>query len=979
MMQQFRRASGGHIDRGTKLRFRFDGRDLEGHPGDTLASALLANGVRLVGRSFKYHRPRGVFTAGPEEPNALVELRSGSRREPNTRATTIELFDGLEATSQNRYPSLRFDIGALNSLFAPVMAAGFYYKTFMWPAAFWEKLYEPLIRRSAGLGRASAVADPDQYEAAHAHCDVLVVGSGAAGLAAARAAGASGARVILCEQDFAFGGGLLVDPAHAAWLEETVAALRAMPEMVLMARTNVFGCYDHNVVGAIERVADHLPAPPPHTPRQRYWTIRARSIVFATGAHERLIAFPGNDRPGVMLAGAAQTYAARFGVLPGRRTLLFANNDLAYDSLFALQDSGMAIAGAVDPRAESAGAAAARERGIAVWLNSEICDTHGGKELHAAEIRQRGGGPVTFVAADLLCISGGINPAVHLTNQGLTPLLWDERLATWVPGKPVLPQHSAGAAAGHTGIAAAAADGACSGAAAAADAGFTATEEIPIPQGASRDAATLPFWEVKAPGKKFVDIQDDVTVDDIRLAHREGYRHIEHAKRYTTHTMGTDQGKTGGLVGAAVLAEARGERVQDVGMPTFRPFTSPVALGAIAGPHIGLDFAPIRRTALHAWHTRRGVVFMETGEWLRPAYYPIGSDADAWASVLREGRAVRKAVGICDVSTLGKIEVQGHDAAILLDRLYANTFSTLPIGRARYGIMLREDGIVFDDGTTTRLADDHFFMTTTTANAAAVLAHMEFHLQTCWPELDVQLASVTDQWASMSIAGPKARDALLGCVSGLDLSNDAFPFMAVADAEVAGHPVRVFRISFSGELAYEIATPAGCAEAVWNAVLQAGEKFGITPYGVEALGLLRIEKGHVAGPELNGQTTADDLGLGRMLKKRGDYIGRALKDRTGLTDPTRPHLVGIKPVRPEQMLRAGAHLVEPGSTASLGWVTSVTRSVELESWIGLAMLRDAGERKGTRMHAASPLVNEIAEVEIVSPHFIDPENLRVRA
>jgi sarcosine oxidase subunit alpha len=487
------------------------------------------------------------------------------------------------------------------------------------------------------------------------------------------------------------------------------------------------------------------------------------------------------------------------------------------------------------------------------------------------------------------------------------------------------------------------------------------------------------LWEVKAPGKKFVDIQDDVTADDIRLAHREGYRHIEHAKRYTTHTMGTDQGKTGGLVGAAVLAEARGETVQQVGMPTFRPFVTPVALGAIAGPHVGRDFEPIRYSPLHAWHVRRGAEFMDAGQWLRPAYYPAPGDADAWESVLREARAVRRAVGICDVSTLGKIDVQGRDAVILLDRLYANTFSNLPVGRARYGLMLREDGIVFDDGTTSRLADDHFFMTTTTANAGPVLAHMEFHLQTCWPDLDVQLALVTDQWASMSIAGPKTRETLLGCVRGLDLSNEAFPFMAVGDAEVAGCPVRVFRISFSGEMAYEIATPSGYAETVWNAVLKAGDAFGISPYGVEALSLLRIEKGHVAGAELNGQTTAADLGLARMLKRRGDFIGRALKDRPGLTDPDRPHLVGLRPVQRDQQLRAGAHLVQPGSTDSQGWITSVTRAVELDGWIGLAMLRDAARRIGTRMHAAFPLHNEIVEVEVVSPHFVDPENVRVRA
>jgi sarcosine oxidase subunit alpha len=466
-----------------------------------------------------------------------------------------------------------------------------------------------------------------------------------------------------------------------------------------------------------------------------------------------------------------------------------------------------------------------------------------------------------------------------------------------------------------------------------------------------------------------------VTAEDIRLACREGYRHIEHAKRYTTHTMGTEQGKTGGLVGAAVLAEARGERVQDVGLPTFRPFTSPVTWGAIVGARVGQHFAPVRQTPMHGWHVQRGAEFVDAGQWLRPGLYPKPSDADAWATVLREARAVREAVGICDVSTLGKIDLQGPDAAVFLDRVYANTFSTLPVGRARYGLMLREDGIVFDDGTASRLAADHFFMTTTTANAGPVMAHLEFHLQTCWPELDVQIASVTDSWASMSIAGPRAREVLQAVVRGLDLSNQAFPFMAVGDGEVASCPVRVFRISFSGELAYEIATPWGYGLRVWEAVMQAGAAFGIEPYGMEALGLLRIEKGHVAGPELNGQTTAADLGLGRMLKKRGDFIGRALAQRPGLTDPDRPRLVGVKLAQGAE-LRAGAQLVEAGSTTSLGWITSVTRSVELGCWIGLALLRGGTER--TRLNAAFPLKNETVVVDIVSPHFVDPENVRVR-
>ncbi len=496
----------------------------------------------------------------------------------------------------------------------------------------------------------------------HAHCDVLVVGSGAAGLAAARVAGAAGARVILCEQDFLPGGGLLAERPHELWREQTLAALAAMPDVKLLLRTTAFGYYDHNVLGAVERVADHLPEPPPHTPRQRYWTIRARSVVLATGAHERFIAFPGNDRPGVMLAGAAQIYAARFGVRAGRRALLFANNDAAYDSLFALQEAGLEIAGVIDARNDGAAASAARERGITVWADSEVIGTAGRLALHGVRIRRRDGGE-TSVAADLLCVSGGLNPAVHLASQSGTPLSWDDRLASFVPGPPVQAQHSAGAAGGITGIAAAAVDGARAGAAAAHQAGFVADNSIELPTGDSPDATVFPIWQVKARGKAFVDIQDDVTADDIRLAYREGYRHIEHAKRYTTHTMGTEQGKTGGLVGAAVLAEARGERVQDVGLPTFRPFVTPVTWGAIAGARVGQEAAPVRLTSLHDWHVRRGAEFVDTGQWLRPGLYPKPEDADAWATVLREARAVRRAVGICDVSTLGKIDVQGSDAA----------------------------------------------------------------------------------------------------------------------------------------------------------------------------------------------------------------------------------------------------------------------------------------------------------------------------
>jgi methylglutamate dehydrogenase subunit C len=975
-----RLASGGRIDRSKRLRFRFDGLSYWGYPGDTLASALLANDIKLVGRSFKYHRPRGIFSAGPEEPNALVELRQGARREPNTRATVVELYPELWAESQNRFPSLRFDLMSLNGLAAPFLSAGFYYKTFMWPQKFWEKVYEPIIRRAAGLGRGPTEPDPDHYEAAHLHCDILVVGSGAAGLAAARAAGSTGARVVLAEQDFELGGGLLREPAHEVFRTSCLAALAGMPEVRLMPRTTVFGAYDHGVFGAVERLADHLAEPAPHIARQRYWTIRAKHVVLATGAFERFIAFPNNDLPGVMLAGSAATYATRFGVLPGQAAVLFANHDAAYADAFALQDAGALVRAIIDPRADSSTQQEARARGITVRSGSEIVGAIGASG-GVSGVRTRAQGSVGWdntYACDLLMVAGGWNPAVHLASQNGTPLLWHHPQASFVPGIPKAHEKHAGSLTGTQGIGPCAAEGFAAGHAAATACGFAAPAAFALPEAPALDATVQPLWEVRAPGKAFVDIQDDVTPDDMRLAHQEGFTHIEHAKRYTTHAMGTDQGKTGGLVGAAILAEARGEPISTVGLSRFRPYATPVTWGAIAGEHVGKHFAPTRRTALHAWHEANGAVFMEAGPWLRPAYYPAKQDADAWASVIREARVARSQVAVCDVSTLGKIAVSGPDAAKFLDLLYANTFSTLPVGRARYGLMLREDGHVFDDGTTSRTGEHEYFVTTTTANAVAVMAHMEFHHQTAWPELDVSYVSVTDQWAAMSICGPRARDVVAAVVD-LDVSNQAFPFMGVADCRAAGAPGKLFRISFSGELAYEIAVPAGYAEHVWKAVMAAGAPHGIIPYGVEALGLMRIEKGHVAGSELNGNTTAHDLGLGRMLKKNGDFIGRVLAGRPGMTDPARPCLVGLRPVNRKTKLYGGMHLVEKyRGTESLGWVTAVTRGVEVEGWLGLAMLKHGKDRIGQVLHATSPVHGVEFKVEICSPHFVDPENLRVR-
>ena len=911
MSGPFRLDRGGRIDRSQRLGFRFDGRAYHGHPGDTLASALLASGVRLFGRSFKYHRPRGVVTAGPEEPCALVELRTGARREANVPATTVELFEGLEARSQNRWPSLRVDMGAVNGLLAPFIPAGFYYKTFMWPGRWWESVYEPAIRRAAGLGRAAGEADPDRYETVHASCDLLVVGAGDDGLAAASAGAKAGRRVILVERDFDAGGALLADPAREMERQERLARLAGESEVRILTRTTAFGIYDHGVVGAVERVSDHLAEPPRGAVRQRQWVIRAGEVVEASGAVERLIAFPGNDRPGVMLAGAAEAYAVRFGVAAGRRAAFLVNNDEAYRSIYALAERGIAVALVVDMRGEGEAARIAERAGLPVRVGAEVARAIGAP-LRGIEVRDVGRGRAERVACDLLCVSGGWSPlGVPGGTRGLGPM----------------------------------------------------------------EAADL---VVEAPGKAFVDLQNDVTADDLRLAEREGYGHVEHSKRYTTHGMGTDQGKIGGAAGAAVLARARGVAAAAVGRVTARPFASPVAWGALAGAEVGAHFRPKRRLPLHDWHERNGAVFVKIGLWLRPLVYSKAGDT-SWGPVLEEARSVRGSVGLTDVSSLGKIDVQGADAATFLDRVYANTFSTLPVGKARYGLMLREDGMAFDDGTTSRLGETHFFVTTTTANAGAVLEHLEFHRDTAWPDLDVRLTNVSDQWAQLAVAGPKARAVLTGLVDR-DLSDAAFPFMAAGEAGIAGVAGRIFRISFSGELAYEVSVPSASAEAVWEAILSAGAPHGIRPYGLDALNLMRIEKGHVAGSELNGQTTAGDLDLGRVCKKSGDFVGRVLAGRPGLTDPDRLALVGVRVVDAGEALRAGAHLVAgPSSRESLGYVTAACPRTEGEGFVGLALMRGGAKRTGERLHATDPVRGRACDVEIVSPHFVDPGNERVRS
>ncbi len=988
--QPNRLAQGGVIDRTKKIRFSFDGQKFTGHDGDTLASALLANGVRLVGRSFKYHRPRGILSAGSEEPNALVELRSGARREPNTRATTIELYDGLDAASQNRWPSLKFDVLAANQLFSPIFGAGFYYKTFMWPASFWEKVYEPAIRRAAGLGRGAGLPDPDHYDKVNAFCDVLVIGAGPAGLAAALTAARSGCRVILAEEDFRLGGRLLaeryeIDGAPALdWVKAAEAELESLPDCRILRRTTVQGVYDGGTYAAIERVNDHVAVPPAHQPRQRLWRIVAKRAVLAAGAIERGIVFGDNDRPGIMLAGAVRAYVNRYGVTPGKRAVIFADNDDAFRTAADLADAGVAVAALIDARkAPSAAAQHIAEGAGARYLSGAAIErVGGGRGVNAVEIRDAAG-KAEQVDCDLVAMSGGWNPSVHLTTHLNGKPQWNEGLSALVPGSLPPGMSVAGAAAGSFGLASCLAEGLAAGAAAAAECGFAASAGK-TPAASDDSGAASPVWLIdKSRGKAFVDFQNDVTVSDVKLAAREGFRIPEHLKRYTTLGMATDQGKTGNANGAAVLAAVTGRYIGAVGTTTFRPPFTPVAISAFAGHHRGPDFRPARLASSHAYAEEQGAMFVETGPWLRALYYPKRGE-DPQDAVNREVANVRERVGVCDVSTLGKIDVQGKDAGRFLDRVYANTFSTLPVGKARYGLMLREDGFVLDDGTTARLAEDHYFMTTTTANAVKVMQHLEFCQQGLWPELDVQTVSVTEQWAQFAVAGPRARDVIQAIVdSAYDLANEAFPYLACGDVTVCGGtPGRLFRLSFSGELAYEIAVPARFGDSLARAIVEAGAAFGIAPYGTEALGVLRIEKGHPAGGELNGQTTAHDLGFGKMLSAKKDFIGRFMAAREALTDPARPRLVGLRPLDRADLIRAGAHLIpkdaELVAKNDQGYVTSIAYSPSLGHWLGLGLLARGPERHGEIVRAFDPVRNGDVLVEVRPPCFIDQDGERLR-
>ncbi|SEK68128.1 sarcosine oxidase subunit alpha [Roseovarius nanhaiticus] len=982
-MSQVNRIKGGLIDRSKPLNFTFNGKSMQGHAGDTLASALLANGQVLVGRSFKYHRPRGILTAGSEEPNALVHLRSGAAQEPNTRATVAELFDGLTATSQNHRGPLEFDLMAVTDLMSPFLSAGFYYKTFMWPAALWEKLYEPAIRHSAGLGRLSMEEDPDTYDKGFLHCDLLVIGAGPSGLAAALAGARAGARVILADEDFAPGGRLnaetleVDDMAGADWAAQTVAELESMDNVRLMTRTTVYGAYDHGVYGALERCTDHL-ASANGKPRQVLWRIYSKRAVLAAGATERPIAFGNNDRPGIMLAGAVRTYVNRYGVTPGQKVAVLTNNDDGWRTAADLAAKGVEVRAVIDTRDAPAfmdipGAHHVRGAGVV--------DTAGRKALKRITLTDG-----QMIDVDCLAVSGGWNPNVHLTCHQRGRPTWNEAINAFVPGRD-LPQGMvvAGAANGQLTLAAALDEGRKAANAQVKDLGFTPSRKAaPKAEDEAHEGAAK--WHIPS-GKTraWVDFQNDVTVKDIQQSHREGFVSVEHLKRYTTTGMATDQGKTSNISALAIMAECTGKSIQDTGTTIFRPPYTPIPIGALAGRARGQDFRPYRLTPSHEWAKANGASFVEVGNWLRAQWFVKGSEKGWRDSVDREALNTRQNVGICDVTTLGKIDVQGRDAAEFLNRVYANGFAKLALGRVRYGIMLREDGICYDDGTTARMGENHYVMTTTTANAVLVFRRLEFARQCLFPDLDVHLISTTDAWAQFAVAGPKARDLLRKIVDkDHDISNEGFPFMACGEISVCGGtPARLFRISFSGELAYEVAVPARYGNAMMDALMKAGEEFGACPYGTEALGVMRIEKGHAAGNELDGRTTAHNLGMARMVSDKKDSIGAVLSRRPEMMRDDAVKLVGFRPVDRSVKLIAGSHFIAKGDEANMandqGWMTSVAFSPSLGHSIGLGFIKSGDSRMGEIVRAVSPVHDTEMEVEIVSAHFIDPEGERLRA
>jgi len=985
-MTSVRKDNYGKINRDKAVSFTWDNKEYSGYQGDSLASALLANDIKIVGRSFKYHRPRGVMSCGVEESGALVTIGSGSKRDPNVRATTQELYEGLDAKGQNAFPSVNFDFGGINNYLGRFFAAGFYYKTFMGLPPFeWGKgtgiwmVFEKIIRKAAGMGKASREPDPDSYEHANDFCDVLVVGSGPAGVAAAKEAANQNLNVILIEQDSLLGGNKLAEK------EFDPSLLHKQLEsnnIRIMSRTTAFGVYDNTVVGALERVTDHISNPNTSLPRQRFRTIRAKHIILASGALERHIAFNNNDIPGVMTANAARHYLNRYGVLTGKNIVITTNNDSVYQTAIELHVAGSKVT-ILDSRKDIS---IDLPKEIELHLETLPFSINGSKKIESLDVCKAKDKKNKYtIICDQVLVSGGWSPIVNLvSHRGIKPV-WNKENLCFVPGDIKENITVVGSARGIWNTD----DCVESGIVGANEAMNTLgidRKEISFPSVGGWSNSIDALYEVKSnkfPSKSFIDFQHDVTAEDVRLAHREGFVSVEHLKRYTTLGMANDQGKMGNIIGLSLMAEQLDKTIPEVGTTVFRPPYTPVPIGALTGRNVDKHFRPLRVTPMHQWNIDHGAKMIDVGLYQRPWYYPENNETLS-ESYIREATIVRKTVGICDVTSLGKISIQGPDATEFVNRIYTNPFAKLPIGKARYGIMLRDDGIVMDDGTSWRLGENEYFMTTSTAAAAKVMSWLEELLQTRWTDLKVNVTSVSEQWAGAAIAGPKSRDVLNECVfDPNEITNENLPFMGVLQTKLKdGTPCRVVRISFSGELAYEMYIESDYAHGMMDILWENAQKYDGCLYGLEALGALRVEKGHVTGAELDGRVTIDDAGLGKMASTKKSYIGSAMRKRGVLSADDREMLVGFFPINENETFNAGTIVCEKNNIKGqgVGRITSVTHSPELGHWIGIGFVKGGlAKWKDITLVGADPVRNKQMEIKVVSPHMIDPEGKRMYA